>query len=586
MDSPYVLVSPNESPSCTDSDGCGDDSTPSPALDQSPVPSDVLCELQDHNEFLLAEVLFLRVSFESLETMYKEAEETLLSAQEQRDKAMARSKMVEELSIERDGLLYELSGFRKRQEELSRKIGEGERERESLEREIYEGMREREDLVQKIDFGVREREGFVKEIGDFRAKIEELEEDNRLRDQQMLKSLLSLASIKESLIGLCEGFDEEEDEIENGSVEDVDELKDDGSSLEHSTSYNAVSLELHAVSKIVTRVEKTLSDYRERTKKEKKELESSVVSLTEENRDVNSLFRIALVEKDAVEKSLNKLKGNPDQKRVALLQIAERGLQRVGFGFMMGAAVNEATPAVAENLSSTASNVSDSSECEEEIVSVASTVEKIMKNLRLEITQLRKALEESRSDIERLQSLTERQAQQITDQEFYIKELEEREIMLTQNVEELLSEIKAAEEDVARWREACELEVEAGKTIVNEREKVADILKQELEKTRSALEVSNSKLKMKEELAGAAMAAQAAAERSVQLADSRAAGLCERIEDLTRQLEEAENKERNGRRVRHICWPWRAIKANASAVGANRISSAKRILPEMQALLH
>ncbi|KAF2320442.1 hypothetical protein GH714_027524 [Hevea brasiliensis] len=42
--------------------------------------------------------------------------------------------------------------------------------------------------------------------------------------------------------------------------------------------------------------------------------------------------------------------------------------------------------------------------------SVASTVERIMKSLRLVITQLRRLLEVSRSDIERRQSLTEKQA--------------------------------------------------------------------------------------------------------------------------------------------------------------------------------
>ena len=93
---------------------------------------------------------------------------------------------------------------------------------------------------------------------------------------------------------------------------------------------------------------------------------------------------------------------------------------------------------------------------------------------------------------------------------------------------------------------------------------------------------------MKEELAAAAMAAQEAAERSLQLADGRSSGLRERIEELTRQLEEGESRERNSRRVRRICWPWRTLKANVStgAISANRISDIKRILPEMQALLH
>ncbi|GMP24531.1 hypothetical protein CsSME_00001766 [Camellia sinensis var. sinensis] len=75
-------------------------------------------------------------------------------------------------------------------------------------------------------------------------------------------------------------------------------------------------------------------------------------------------------------------------------------------------------------------------------------------------------------DTERLQSLTEKQAQKIAENAMYIKELEDRETMLSQNVEELLMEIKETEEEVARWREACELEVEAGKNVVEERDKV------------------------------------------------------------------------------------------------------------------
>lgn len=46
---------------------------------------------------------------------------------------------------------------------------------------------------------------------------------------------------------------------------------------------------------------------------------------------------------------------------------------------------------------------------------------------------------------------------------------------LFHKVEELLTEIKETEEDVSRWREACELEVEAGKNVVEERDKVVRI---------------------------------------------------------------------------------------------------------------
>lgn len=39
-------------------------------------------------------------------------------------------------------------------------------------------------------------------------------------------------------------------------------------------------------------------------------------------------------------------------------------------------------------------------------------------------------------------------------------------------IEDLLVDIKETETEVARWREACELEVEAGKNEVEERDKV------------------------------------------------------------------------------------------------------------------
>ncbi|GMH18393.1 hypothetical protein Nepgr_020234 [Nepenthes gracilis] len=462
---------------------------------------------------------------------------------------------------------------------------------EQVENAVREGEKSREpkewdELLMELSTVSRMAERVEEKLTYWQEKTkkekEELEDEKREIVEVFSRSLESISTTKESMVRIIDRLDEEK--VEN-EVEESEEMVADSNSHEKSKEVresNVLSMELNAVLRKAKWVEEKLKDYQEKTKKEKRELENSVVSLTEENRDINTLLRIALVEKEAVEKSLNKLKGNNEQRRVALLQIAERGLQKVGFGFMMGAAPSEQPSA--DNTSSNASNVDDSSECEEEVVSLASTVEKIMKNLRSEITQLRRSLEESGSDIERLQSLTEKQAQQIAEQAMYIKELEDREIMLTENVEELLMEIKAAEEEVARWREACELEAKAGQSIAEERDKVTAILKQELEKSRAALEISNGKLKLKEELAAAAMAAQAAAERSLQLADSRSSGLRERIEELTRQLEEAESRERNSRRVRLICWPWRTMKVNPASAALNGVQNVRP--PEMQALLH
>lgn len=110
-------------------------------------------------------------------------------------------------------------------------------------------------------------------------------------------------------------------------------------------------------------------------------------------------------------------------------------------------------------------------------------------------------------------------------------------------------------------------------------------LKQELHKTKAALDISNGKLRLKEELAMTAIAAQQAAERSLQLADTRAVELRQRVEELTRQLEEAEKRERNSHKARRLCWPWQLFKLSSGSITNTRVGNAKRMLPEMQALI-
>ncbi|KAF8380226.1 hypothetical protein HHK36_027708 [Tetracentron sinense] len=565
------------------------------------------------NDDLLAELEALRTSFQELQSRSLVMEDNLTAIQQQKDEALKHNfelvKAIEEISSERDALQNELHGV-----ELSARKSE-------------------DDLIRQRDEEMRAKLDLHSEVEVSQERIRELLDEKSKRTRVLSQSLDSLRSVKECLLRVIERIDEEKSEI---IVEEGDQMTEESDLDEESKSF---LLETMAAYKLVFMAESKLTEYEEMRKKEKRELENSVVSLTEENRDINSLLRIALVEKDAVEKTLSRLKGNSEQKRVALLQIAERGLQKVGFGFMMGTSTGDSS----DNSGSNAFSKSDSSEGDEEIVSVASMVEKIMKNLRLEITQLKRSLEESRSDTERLQSLTEKQAQKIAENTLYIKELEERETMLAHNVEELMMEITEAEEEAARWREACELEVEAGKNVIEERDREvynlldssifcsiyccldwqiwcsvdeynmynvgkddrvstthkpyksrltllgyqAAILREELAKTKASLDLSNSKLALKEELAATAMTAQAASEKSLRLADSRAAGLRERIEELTRQLEEADSRgdRSSRRRVRHICWPWRALRVNPAAT-STRARNVRRMLPEMQALLH
>lgn len=404
------------------------------------------------------------------------------------------------------------------------------------------------------------------EAEDIKERVEK-EEKNGM----MLRAFESFISIKDSLSRVKESLEGEKDEtFVREIVCEESELSDESTVL--------LLEEARLISRLATEVETKVENYKELRKKEKRELENSLTSLTEENRDINNLLRVALLEKEALEK---KIKGH-DHKRMPLLQFAEFGLQKVGFGFMMGGGNN------VQSMDGTSeANNSDSSECEVEVVSLASTVERIMKNLRLEITQLRRSLEESRSDTERLQCLTEKQTKEIAENKLYIKELEDRERILAQNVEEFLIEIKETEEEVARWKEACELEVKAGKKEIEERDKMVAALKQELQKTKGALDISNGKLRLKEELAMAAIAAQEAAERSLKLADSRGVELRRQIEELTRQLEESEKHERNSSHKvsRRICWPWPVFRLSSSNIATSRIGNAKRMIPEMQSFL-
>ncbi|KAI3850554.1 hypothetical protein MKX03_003990 [Papaver bracteatum] len=531
-------------------------------------------ELHLQNEALGIELEVLRASYVDNRSKFMSLGNDLATLQQEKEELVKQNvtlaKNVEEISSERDDALKEVvrieMSAREQEEELA-------------------GQREKIDVFEEI--------------------IGELVEEKRQRMEVFSRGWDSIRSIKEFLDGIIERMDEEKTGKIILDEEVIDDLKLDDATKGYLS-------ETMYVDKLVKVAESRFTEYESKKRKEKKELENSLVSLTQENRDVHSLLRIALVEKESVEKMLSKLRGNEEQKKGTLLQFA----QRVRFGFMRSNSTSEDR---VENSDSKMSEKSDS-ECEEETVSLASTVEKMMKGLRLEISQLKKSLEESRyawflvmpdaaffllcwasdrgcsfnhyafftrSETERLQSLTEKQAHEIAELTLYIKDLEERETSLSQNVEQLVVEINTAEEEITRWKEACELEVEAGKNAIEERDKEAKILREELNRTKASLDLLNNKLKLKEELAAAAYTAQKAIEKSLLLADSRAGRLREIIEDMTKQLEEADSKgERSNKRrkVRHVCWPWRALRLNPSRTAINRHVSS-RMMPEMESLL-
>lgn len=95
-----------------------------------------------------------------------------------------------------------------------------------------------------------------------------------------------------------------------------------------------------------------------------------------------------------------------------------------------------------------------------------------------------------------------------------------------------------------------------------------------MEETKQSLDEANNKLKSKEEMAAAAMAARDTAEKSLHLADARSSCLRARIEELTRQLEELDggDEQQNLRKTRYACWPlqWLPIGMLGTYMGSDR----------------
>lgn len=306
-------------------------------------PTPTLAVAPDHD--LLPELESARESLQHLRSKSAAMEEDLVLVQRQRDEAISR---VASLSEAVDGLSSERDSFRGRIKELEDVVAARE-----------------EESVAKFEEELMEREGLRIEIEVYREKFRGLETEREKQKEFLLRIADTVKAVKESLARMIDGLDDEK-VVERAR----DDSQDTGEELDRES--RLAWEEILEVSRLADVAESKVNDYKETKKKERKQLENSVVSLTEENRDISSLLRVALVEKEAMEKSLNKLRGGNEQKRVALLQFAERGLQRVGFGFMMGSG-NVEQPMESSGASSTGSK-SDGSDCEEEVVSLVCLV--------------------------------------------------------------------------------------------------------------------------------------------------------------------------------------------------------------------
>lgn len=314
-------------------------------------------------------------------------------------------------------------------------------------------------------------------------------------------------------------------------------------------------------------VERTRDLVAERSR-EVKSLNELVSQLVREKEHIGSLLRSALS---------RRMSSDLSSKTNELFKVAENGLREAGINYKFSDHKGDGKVAA---LNGKAGNLETE---DDEIYSLAGALENIIKQSQLEIIELQHTVEELRTETSLLREHVEVQAKELTQRKQRVEELEEKERVASENVEGLMMDIAAAEEEITRWKVAAQQEAAAGKAVEQEFLAQLTTVRQELEEAKQAVIESEKKLKFKEETAVAAMAARDAAEKSLRLADLRATRLRERIEELTHQLEGLDTREasRGQNRPRYACWPWEWLGLNF--VGSHQpVSRQEQISNEME----
>ncbi|XP_057776810.1 probable myosin heavy chain ECU04_1000 [Salvia miltiorrhiza] len=315
---------------------------------------------------------------------------------------------------------------------------------------------------------------------------------------------------------------------------------------------------VYELSRIV--VEKTKELVEERSCEVKK-LNETVSQLINEKDQIGSLLRSTLSQRMSVDMS---------SKTNKLFKVAENGLKEAGIEYKFSkfdASKGKAGP----------------DDTDDEVYALASALENIIKQSQIEIIELKHSVEELRAESNSYKERVDAQAKELIQWKQRVEELEEKERVANENVEGLMMDIAGAEEEIMRWKIAAQQEADAGKAVEQEYISQLASVRQELEEARQAVIESEKKLKFKEETAEAAMAARDAAEKSLRLADTRASRLRDRVEELTRQLDELDTREasRTGlNRPRYVCWPWQWL--GLDYVGSHRSEPPEQTANEME----
>ncbi|KAJ3687491.1 hypothetical protein LUZ61_016655 [Rhynchospora tenuis] len=273
-------------------------------------------------------------------------------------------------------------------------------------------------------------------------------------------------------------------------------------------------------------------DKMERRNGEVKSLQEKVDALVEQKKHIGTLLRSVLL-----------------SNKSEVLQVAEEGLREAGIELKLDGKERSSLGEAHDD----------------EVYTLAGALGNTVKESQIKIIELQHLVEALRAESSLLKARLDAQTKEINQQKLQIKDLEEKERIANESVEGLMMDITAAEEEILRWKAAAEQEAAAGGAVEKEFQSQILALQKELEDRKQAMLELENKLKFKEETAAAAMAAREAAEKSLKLADIRSTRLRQRLEELSRQVEQSDGQSSSltgPSGVRYACWPWQWLGLN------------------------
>ncbi|PWA68960.1 hypothetical protein CTI12_AA303630 [Artemisia annua] len=456
---------------------------------------------------------------EIVDELVRQIELTAKSRNEAREQMEHRNY---EIAIEVSELEAKISGLR---DDVSK--------RDSVVEGLEKSIDEKNEMIEELERELNEKRDLVNEYG---SKLRNLESRMDSQRPLLVDQLSHVSKIIFQMCGVIKIIDN--DKKEQLDLSDSMFLPQE-TDLEDNIRASLAGLE--TINELSSTVLEKTKDFVAEKSREVRSLNETVSQLIREKEHIGSLLRSALS---------RRMSSDLSSKTNELFKVAENGLRESGINYKFS------THSRDEKVSG---NNDGNAESEDgEISTLAGALENIIKQSQIEIIELQHTVDELRAESVSLKEHADAQSKELLQRKQQVEELQEKERVANENVEGLMMDIAAAEEEITRWKFAAQQEAEAGKGV--EQEYVAQIstIRQELEEAKQAVIESEKKLKFKEETAAAAMAARDAAETSLRLADMRATRLRERVEELTKQLEGLDTQKisSNAHRSRYVCWPW------------------------------